>query len=127
VGQSWEIDEPGYVFGDIYDNMLGNTLDNTNSVPTGLKADVSFALGWNFTLAAGDLVTINLNLSDVFNTSGFYLQHTDNEVGSNFDLSESVYYWSDLSISPVPVPAAIWLFGSGLVGLIGLGLRKKKA
>jgi len=123
VGQSWEIDEPGYVFGDIYDNML----DNTNSVPAGLEADVSFALGWNFTLAAGDLVTINLNLSDVLNTSGFYLQHTDNEVGSNFDLSESVYYWSDLTISPVPVPAAIWLFGSGLVGLIGLGLRKKKA
>lgn len=26
-------------------------------------------------------------------------------------------------ISPVPVPEAIWLFGSGLLGLIGLGRR----
>lgn len=127
AGQSWEIDEPGYVFGDIYDNMLGNTLDNTNSVPAGLEDDVSFALGWNFTLTAGDIAIINLNLSDVLNTPGFYLQHADNEVGPNFDLSESVYYWSELTFSPIPVPAAIWLFGSGLVGLIGLGHRKKKA
>jgi len=27
--------------------------------------------------------------------------------------------------SPVPVPAAVWLFGSGLVGLIGFARRKK--
>ena len=29
------------------------------------------------------------------------------------------------SVSAVPVPAAVWLFGSGLVGLIGLARRKK--
>lgn len=28
-------------------------------------------------------------------------------------------------ISPIPVPAAAWLFGSGLIGLIGLARRKK--
>jgi hypothetical protein len=26
--------------------------------------------------------------------------------------------------SPVPVPAALWLFGSGLLGLAGVGRRK---
>jgi len=31
------------------------------------------------------------------------------------------------SVSTVPVPAAIWLFGSGLVGLIGVSRRKKAA
>ena len=32
------------------------------------------------------------------------------------------------SISPavVPIPAAAWLFGSGLLGLIGMARRKKK-
>jgi hypothetical protein len=27
--------------------------------------------------------------------------------------------------SPVPVPAAAWLFGSGLIGLVGVARRKK--
>ena len=28
-------------------------------------------------------------------------------------------------VEPVPVPAAVWLFGSGLIGLIGVARRKK--
>lgn len=28
-------------------------------------------------------------------------------------------------VNPVPIPAAVWLFGSGLLGLIGIARRKK--
>lgn len=28
-------------------------------------------------------------------------------------------------VSEVPLPAAIWLFGSGLIGLVGMARRKK--
>ena len=31
-----------------------------------------------------------------------------------------------LAVTPVPVPAAVWLMGSGLIGLAGLGYRRKK-
>jgi hypothetical protein len=31
------------------------------------------------------------------------------------------------SVSSVPVPAAVWLFGSGLLGLIGMACRRKAA
>jgi len=31
------------------------------------------------------------------------------------------------NLAPVPVPAAVWLFGSGLLGLAGIAGRKKKA
>jgi hypothetical protein len=30
------------------------------------------------------------------------------------------------SVSSVPIPAAVWLFGSGLAGLFGLARRRKK-
>jgi hypothetical protein len=32
-----------------------------------------------------------------------------------------------LNANVVPVPAAVWLFGSGLIGLVGVARRKKKA
>lgn len=31
----------------------------------------------------------------------------------------------DASLTPVPVPAAAWLLGSGLLGLVGAGLRRR--
>jgi len=30
-----------------------------------------------------------------------------------------------VDVNPVPVPAAVWLFGSGLIGLAGIARRKK--
>ena len=41
---------------------------------------------------------------------------------ANFDVRTMTLTSTDLL--PVPVPAAIWLFGSGLLGLIGLARRK---
>ena len=34
-------------------------------------------------------------------------------------------FYDNVSFSPVPVPAAVWLFGSGLIGLIGIARRRK--
>jgi hypothetical protein len=42
----------------------------------------------------------------------------------NFDIG-SGNSLTVLSISEVPVPGAIWLFGSGLLGLVGMARRKK--
>ena len=44
----------------------------------------------------------------------------------NFDIG-SGNSLTVLSISNIPVPGAIWLFGSGLLGLIGISRRKKAA
>ncbi len=37
--------------------------------------------------------------------------------------------WSDFNAAPpaVPVPAAVWLFGSGLLGLVGVARRRRAA
>ena len=40
----------------------------------------------------------------------------------------SVRINSDVALhtSPVPLPAAVWLFGSGLAGLVGIGVQRRK-
>ena len=37
-------------------------------------------------------------------------------------------FWDDtsLEVSSIPVPAAVWLFGSGLIGLVGIARRKER-
>ena len=53
---------------------------------------------------------------------------------NNVDLAPALqpnYVGASITITTpagtVPVPAAIWLFGSGLIGLIGLARRKVRA
>lgn len=124
AGQSWEIDEPGYVFGDIYANVLQGTLDNGNGVPAGWEDDVSLALGWDFSLADGDSATIDLVLSHTLPTMAAYLQHFDP------DSLESVFFSSSLTVqdasspAPVPEPATIVLLGTGLAGICTAGRRR---
>ena len=36
------------------------------------------------------------------------------------------FYLDDVDVSPVPIPGAVWLLGSGIVGLIGLKPRRGK-
>lgn len=50
----------------------------------------------------------------VYDKTAAVWELTGNEVGSSYSMS----------ITAVPVPAAMWLFGSGLIGLIGIARRK---
>ena len=38
--------------------------------------------------------------------------------------SNNLLYLTEISWQPVPIPPAVWLFGSGLIGLIGLAKRR---
>jgi len=46
-------------------------------------------------------------------------------LGDGFGLPLAIDATSDAVINAVPIPAAVWLFGSGLLGLIGVARRKK--
>jgi len=63
----------------------------------------------------------NMALFDEYGFSGI--------VGNNFlfwaDADSDSFSINTLEVSTVPVPAAAWLFGSALLGLIGLSRRKK--
>jgi len=48
--------------------------------------------------------------------------------GSGFDrLAAWAVRDGDVALAAIPVPASVWLFGSGLLGLMGLAKRKKVA
>ena len=98
-----------------------------------LNLDV-FAPVTNFFTVGGwqlDLSTLNvvdqepgvLNLAGAGLLTGYGFDATD--VNWSFSSSSLTSYSMTVSsVSPVPVPAAAWLFGSGILGLAGIARRK---
>jgi hypothetical protein len=98
AGQSWEIDEPGFVFGDIFNNFTasdenGSALEGSTAVPVATPDDVSMALAWNFSLGTAESAEIAFLISAT-PPGGFYLSQTDP------DSDYSLYFSSALRISP---------------------------
>jgi probable HAF family extracellular repeat protein len=62
--------------------------------------------------------------------SGWYLWWADDINDSGQIIGTGWHYGQQhaflLTPAAVPVPAAIWLFGSGLLGLLGIALRRKE-
>ncbi len=61
----------------------------------------------------------NRNLDNLDSSTGFAGWPTDVDFSPRDNLTFAV--WSN----PVPIPAAVWLFGSGLLGLIEIARKKK--
>ena len=115
AGKTWEIDEPGYVFGNIFANFGASALDNTNAVPIGAPDDVSMAAAWAFTLAAGETATVTLAVSTT-DPGGFRLAQTDPAS------AETIYFRNGLTITgdgqvPEPASGVLLLIGAGVLGL----------
>ena len=86
-------------------SIVGSTLDELWHTTTNIDADPINAGVSNFTYAYTSAVSGGTSLIRALDNSTF------------------VAYEG----SVVPVPAALWLFGSGLLGLVGVARRKKAA
>ena len=81
----------------------------------------------------GGQVTTTLSLDGIFDglggTNDFQLFTFDSSWNNltrvEFDSTAYSLDNIQLDVNPVPVPAAVWLFGSGLIGLAGFARRKK--
>ena len=62
--------------------------------------------------------------SDIYDNSRIVAFSTDPLSGIT---GTGEFIFSAAEAPPVPVPAAVWLFGSGLLGLIGMARRKQSA
>lgn len=87
-----------------------------------------YSLGYTFT----DPVVTDEPMDSVYNLS-FTFAHSASDLALNFSaaglqglLDES---WGldnvQVHVSSVPLPAAVWLFGSGLIGLLGFAKRRR--
>jgi hypothetical protein len=78
---------------------------------------------WN-----GAPVTATPDLQNLVNTAFNYTEFTYTAIGTgglttlafNFQNDNSIYHLTDVDAAATPIPAAVWLFGSGLMGLMGL-------
>ena len=86
---------------------------NVNSVVNDLFSTVTPDTTWIWDEVAGT------------NSVGGMYYYDARAGDTNGDFFQVDYTFDSFSVSTVPVPAAAWLFGSGLIGLIGLARRKK--
>jgi hypothetical protein len=56
-----------------------------------------------------------------------YEMRVTSDEGGTFSQDYALAWRMDAAPSPVPLPAAVWLFGSGLAGLVGLAQRRALA
>lgn len=113
------------------------SIDNTNSEMRTLFSDV---LGGSFRSSISTTHNANYDLFSNIDDQDFWTsQESEYSLfdAINFSMADGYatfndkrngfYAWAVYSgdVSPVPVPAAVWLFGSGLVGLAGLARRKR--
>jgi len=114
-----------------YDAKIGNlmadssayafikTLDSTNFVQKALVTNDSTNLPDTWDTYSIDLLIDGTLVGDI-------LQFGFSATATNF--TDSAVFYDNLNfaqVTTVPVPAAVWLFGSGLLGLVGVARRRK--
>lgn len=77
------------------------------------SVDYAMSLFGAYALQIGDGAN---DKSDAFGASAWLDVSGGGYTGGHWDLN--------MDLAPVPVPAAVWLFGSGLLGIVGIARRK---
>ncbi len=97
---------------------------STESLSGALSGNTFFAVeGWSFSLTSLAVVDqkaglLNLEGTGVLSGAGY------DDTNATWTLSTTSLDSYSLEVAAVPVPAAVWLFGTGLLGLVGIARRK---
>lgn len=120
---SWGGIPAAYVWNDV-PAQSGVNIDAVRFVNIGTHAmppgSAQFSLGTTG-LLSGTLATEALPVVSM--PERFFIQM--NSVASSEDWFVGILTPDGLQVAPVPVPAAVWLFGAGLAGLVGMARRRQ--
>lgn len=146
--------DPGNVFGVSRGDDITVTGTFDDSVLSGGTGTISFTQGSGNTLSFGfagvsfteqsdsNYTVVNSRPNLTFNGGAFtgfnFVAYFGGEAGHEFNAQDYAFngyeYGHDMTVSgtwlrfettPVPVPAAVWLLGSGLLGLVGVARRRR--
>ena len=113
------IDHMMTIGGDSYDSAI-NFATNAAQITGGEVTAINFASANADPLGTG---TVSTNTLQYFTDGGWRILFTG---WSSFDPTNYRYELTGgYTAQVVPIPAAVWLFGSGLIGLIGIARRRK--
>ncbi|GAB6906868.1 exported hypothetical protein [Desulfosarcina cetonica] len=113
------------------DTITGNILYTTDYETPGLDGYTFFDIDPDLWLAVGEtyvfeivgtgMITRDPYLGDPYPNGGLYYQ------GGFYAGDDAVFrtYYDDAATSSVPVPAAVWLLGSSLLGLMGVKRKER--
>jgi len=147
-----DIDRFGFDYGEAFGGLSGSPRTASYFFSTATDVTLFSSLAWNVAVSNDNALTtsrhrLNLSLfdvtansllgessSDLDNTQNLYmrllagrryeLRVTAGETGS---FSQDYTLAWRMEVAAVPIPAAIWLFGSGVVTLLGLARRRSVA
>lgn len=97
-----------------------------------ISADLIFDNDFTITTNTGQSVS-NIGISDVTLADGeaYYIGLIEDDFNLGFNsitlssfTAGYLFNVDDITVTPVPLPAAVWLFGSGLLCLTGFGRRR---
>lgn len=111
---SWHFDTP---YGD-FDSFTSSTLTHNAYYLDSISSPSIIMLEWYVEIQLDFFPARMLLGTDYFGGTSVLLYGLSNELSSGV---------GEFTLAAVPIPAAVWLFGSGLFGLLGVARRKSYA
>ena len=122
-------DQTGSQMGDLFYNQLGGLtggpISSSHNDNYNLFSNMQDSIYWSSSQSLPDLANEASDPSKAW-VFGFHVGgQTDTQKLGGFNAM--AVHAGDVAASTVPVPAAVWLFGSGLIGLASFTRRKNKS
>jgi len=114
--------EMGNMFYNVLGGVSGSSISDIHNSNYDLFDNIqSSGAGTGITYWSGTIVSTNINA----NTAWIFSFEDGQQSVTSTVNQRFIWAVHDGDVSAVPVPAAVWLFGTGLIGLAGLARRKK--
>lgn len=108
-------------------NPIGSTSAAASNPASNYSTNFDNQVGFNNTVGLGETISLfalGITTQFVFGQEQIVPGNAAS-VSNPFDAQYTLF--ADGSFAPVPIPGAVWLFGAGLFGLVGVARRRRNA